>query len=320
MAQPSMGLDAPTGAVYTINYNKNTFCLTKTSKTMATKEPTQKAKFQLRALELSITTDVKDDYYLQPRLQKCLNLDDLAAEVSALSTRQEDPEDIARIGRQLMQRMMWFLSSGYSISLPVGYFRPTAQGVFIESELSEGIDRSRLTLGVAYSMSGEMRQALADAEVDVLVHKSAVGPQLYAVVSAHDAEHPEAATRGEGVPVSPGQTCIIKGKNIKVGGQGDDIGVTITRVDGSTGTTYFYPASKLYPNTATRVGFVLPHDVPESSVWSVKLCTLLGNSGQPLKTPRTTTMDNNFVVGEVSQTPPVSGGDDGEDDGDHQLG
>ncbi len=49
---------------------------------MSTKEPTQKAKFLLKALELSLTTDVKDDYYLQPKLQKCLSLDDLAAEVS----------------------------------------------------------------------------------------------------------------------------------------------------------------------------------------------------------------------------------------------
>ena len=288
---------------------------------MATKEPTQKAKFQLKALELSLTTDVKDDYYLQPKLQKCLNLDDLAAEVAALSTRQEDPEDIARIGRQLMQRMMWFLSAGYSVSLPVGYFRPTAQGVFMESELGEGIDRSRLTLGVAYSMSDEMRQALADAEVDVEVQKSAVGPQLYAVVSAQDAEHPEAVTKGEGVPVSAGQTCIIKGKNIKVGGQGEEIGVTITRVDGSTGTSYFFPLNKLYPNTNTRVGFVLPHDAPEGSVWSVTLCTQLAADGHYLlKTPRTTTMDTNFVVGEVSAPLPGGGGGDDEDDGDHQLG
>ena len=180
---------------------------------MAAKEPTQKAKLQLKALELALTTDVKDDYYLQPKLQKCLNMDDLAAEVAALSTRQEDPEDIARTGRDLMRRMMWYLSAGYSISTPLGYFRPTAQGVFMESELNEAIDRDRLTLGVKYSMSEDMRQALDDADIDVEIQKAASGPQLYAVVSAQDAEHPDAVTRGEGVPVSGGQVCIIKAKN-----------------------------------------------------------------------------------------------------------
>ena len=134
---------------------------------MATKEPTQKAKLTMRAIENTLSTDVDKDYYLRPKLQKCLNLDDLAEEVAALSTRQEDPEDIARIGRQLMQRMMWFLSAGYSISLPIGYFRPTSQGVFMADELNTAPDRSRMKLGVSYSMSEDMRNVLDEAEVDV---------------------------------------------------------------------------------------------------------------------------------------------------------
>ncbi|HIZ02545.1 MAG TPA: DUF4469 domain-containing protein [Candidatus Bacteroides merdipullorum] len=279
---------------------------------MATKEPTQKSKFSLKALELSLTTGVTDDYYLQPKLQKCLSLDDLAVEVAALSARQEDAEDIARTGRDLMKRMMWFLSSGYSISTPLGYFRPTAQGVFRESELNEAINRSRLKLGVRYSMSDEMRQALADAEIDVDVQKGVVGPQLYAVVSGHDADHPDAVTRGEGVPVSAGQICVIKGRNLKVGGNGEDIGVTITRVDGSEGTTYFFPVQRLYPNTLTRVGFVMPADAPDGSVWSVKLCTQLGNNGIPLKAARSVTMDTNFVIGEVEEPTPEDDDDSGQ--------
>lgn len=281
---------------------------------MAAKEPTQKAKLQLKALELALTTDVKDDYYLQPKLQKCLNMDDLAAEVAALSTRQEDPEEIARTGRDLMRRMMWYLSAGYSISTPMGYFRPTAQGVFMESELNESIDRDRLTLGVKYSMSEEMRQSLEDAEIDVEIQKAASGPQLFSVVSAQDAEHPEAVTKGEGVPVTGGQATIIKGKNIKVGGDGAEIGVTLTRVDGDTHTTYFFPPKQLYPNTNSRVGFVMPADAPEGSVWSVKLCTQIGSGRTPLKNPRTVEMANNFVVGEVAE--PLPGGGGGEEEGE----
>ena len=281
---------------------------------MAAKEPTQKAKLQLKALELALTTDVKDDYYLQPKLQKCLNMDDLAAEVAALSTRQEDPEDIARTGRDLMRRMMWYLSAGYSISTPLGYFRPTAQGVFRDSELNEAIDRDRLTLGVKYSMSEDMRQALDDADIDVEIQKAASGPQLYAVVSAQDAEHPDAVTRGEGVPVSGGQVCIIKAKNAKVGGEGEDIGVTITRVDGDTHTTYFFPPAQLYPNTLTRIGFVMPADAPKGSVWSVKLCTQIGSGSTLLKNPRTVEMASNFVVGEVTEPTPGESGGGGESD------
>ena len=276
------------------------------------KDPTQKAKLTLKALDLALTQDITNDCYLQPKLQKCLYMHDLAGEVAALSTRQEDVEEITRTGNQIMRRMIWYLSAGYSISTVLGYFRPTSQGVFLESELMSAPDRKRLKLGVAYSMSQEMRQALADAEIDVEIQKSVSGPQLFTVVSAQDAQNPEAAARGEGVPVSAGQACIIKGKHIKVGGADEQIGVTIRRTDGDSGETFFFPVSKLYPNTPTQVGFVLPATVADGSVWSVTLCTQLGSNGAALlKESRTATMLGNFVVGEVTETP---GGGTGEDD------
>ena len=127
------------------------------------------------------------------------------------------------------------------------------------------------------------------------------GPQLFAVVSAQDTQNPAAAARGEGTPIAGGQTCIAKGKKIKVGGEGDQIGVTITRQDGDTHTTHFFPPTQLYPNTLTQVGFVMPADAPDGSVWSITLCTQLSGSGatQLLKEPRTVTMADFFIVGET---------------------
>ena len=275
------------------------------------KDPTQKAKLTLKALDLALTRDITNDRYLQPKLQKCLKMRDLASEVAALSTRQEDVDEITRTGNLILERMMWYLSSGYSVSTLLGYFRPTSQGVFLESELMSVPDRKRLKLGVAYSMSQEMRQALADAEIDVDIQIAVSGPQLFMVVSAQDAQNSEAAARGEGVPVSAGQTCIIKGKHIKIGGEGDQIGITIRRTDGDSGETIFFPASKLYPNTPSQVGFVLPATAADGSVWSVTLCTQLGSNGAALlKEPRTVTMPGNFVVGDVADTPGGGGEDD----------
>ncbi|MEY8611075.1 DUF4469 domain-containing protein [Parabacteroides segnis] len=278
------------------------------------KDPTQKAKLTLKALDLAFTQDITNDRYLQPKLQKCLNMYDLAREVAALSTRQEDVNEIARTGNLIMERMMWYISSGYSISTLLGYFRPTSQGVFLESELTSAPDRKRLKLGVAYSMSQQMRQALTDAEIDVDIQMSVNGPQLFTVVSAQDAQNPAAAARGEGMPVSAGQTCIIKGKHIKVGGTGEQIGVTIKRTDGDSGETFFFHSSKLYPNTPTQVGFVLPSTAADGSVWSVTLCTQLGSNGAVLlKEPRTATMLGNFVVGDVTDAPGSGGGSGGGD-------
>ena len=108
-------------------------------------------------------------------------------------------------------------------------------------------------------------------------------------------------------------------KNLKVGGEGEDIGVTITRVDGSEGTSYFFPVNKLFPNTKTQVGFVLPADAPEGSVWSVKICTQLSSNGSNLlKSSRTVIMDTNFVVGEEATDVPSGGG--GDDSGQGTFG
>lgn len=280
------------------------------------KDPTQKAKLTLQALDLTLTKDVTNDYYLHPRVQKLLTLDDIAREVAALSTRQEDPEELARTTRAMLRRMTWYISSGYSVTTPLGTFRVTSGGVFLESELNDAPPRDRLKLGVAYTMSAEMRHALDEAEIDVEIQRTATGPQLFAVVSTHDAQHPDAATRGEGVPVTPGQTCIIRGRNLKVGGTADGVGVTITRTDSAAATppeTHFFAPAALYPNTPTQVGFVLPASAPEGSVWTVKLCTQLGSNRSLLKSPRTVEMPSFFVVGEVTPDVPPTGGGEAPD-------
>lgn len=280
-------------------------------------ESTQKAKLSLRAQELSLTKDIKDDYYLTVKLQKCLSLKEIAKEVAAMSTRQEEAEEVERITRRAMEVMTWFLSSGYSISTPMGYFRPTVSGVMMESELVGSPNRDRLTLGVGYTMSEAMRQALGNAELDVEIQKAVSGPQIFRVLSIQDAQNPDAMTRGEGAGIAAGEHCVIKGKKLKVGGTDSAVGITLTRQDGSTGQTFFFPPSKLYPNTATQVGFVMPASAPEGSVWSVKLCTQLGSSGDELKAPRTVTMADYFVVGQTeAPVTPGGGGSTGSDGSD----
>lgn len=272
----------------------------------------QRAKLVLKALLNLLTKDVKDDYYLTVKSQKSLTLSDLAQEVAA-SHGHQNAAEVEMLTRETLELAAWYLSSGYTVTTPLGYFRTTVSGTLLESELTSAPDRNRLKLGVSYAMSDTMRQALAQAELDVEIDKATVGPQLYTVVSAHDAQYPEATTRGESVPVSGGEQCILKGRNCKTGGpEGSNAGLTLTRVD-TTGTPpVFIPAAKLYPNTPTQVGFVMPASATKGSVWQVTLCTQLGNNGVMLKEPRTVVMDNTFVVGET--TIPDSGGGDGGDE------
>ena len=138
---------------------------------------------------------------------------------------------------------------------------------------------------------------------------------LIGITSGFNAKNPERAAKGEGVPITPGQPCVIRGKRIKVGGEGPTIGVTITRQDGDSGETHTFTATQLFPNTATRVGFVLPSTVEDGSIWSVKLCTQLGSNGsQLLKEPREAVLDDVFVVGEN-----ITGGGEEEEENPSEI-
>ena len=272
----------------------------------------QRAKLTLKALPHELT-EATNDYYLNVKTQKQLTLADLAREVAATHGHQNAAE-VEMLTREVLELANWYLSNGFTVTTPQGSFRTTVQGILLDTELNAAPNRDKLKLNVAYTMGDAMRQALDEAELDVEITKAATGPQLFSVADARQMEQmklPDADTRVP-IPVEPGQTCIIRGRNIKVGGTGDDIGVTLRRTDGSAGTTYFFPLSRLYPNTPTQVGFVLPAEVPEGSTWEVTLCTQISSNGSRLlKEPRTVTLDAPFVVGEASDVPGGSGEEEG---------
>lgn len=277
----------------------------------------QRAKLVLKARENLLTKDIKNDYYLTVKSQRTLTLADLAKEVAATHGHQNQSE-VEMLTRETLELAAWYLSNGFGITTPLGYYHTTVSGSLLDSELSAAPDRSKLKLGISYAMSDLMRQSLTEAELDLEIDKAKTGPQLFSVVSAQDAQHPDAATRGNSVPVAAGEACIIKGRNLKVGGPPKPTqGITLTRQDKQGVTSVFIPATRLFPNTPTQVGFVMPASAEEGSVWQVKLCTQIGaNSSQLLKEPRTVVMDNNFVVGQPAEETPGSGsgGDGGIED------
>ena len=129
---------------------------------MVTKDPTQKSKLLLQAIELSISSEESKELYVRPVLQKCLTMEEIAAEVAVLSSRNEDASEVTRTGNLIFERMMWYLSSGYSVSTKMGSFRLTIKGTLQESELSSAPNPEKLTFGIAYTMSKEMRDELSD--------------------------------------------------------------------------------------------------------------------------------------------------------------
>ena len=264
---------------------------------MAAVLPTKKARLRLKVNEVDLVSSGSSGFIVIPSSQKTLTMEHLAAEMTALSVRKEDAADVARIGNQLMEYMIWYLSAGYNISTKLGSFRLTAKGLLSEDELGSPPDRSRISLDVSFKMSKAMRKALDEVEWDVEIQRAENAPQLLAAMSPYDAEHPEAVRQGDSVPVLPGQACVLLGQQIKVKGDKEQVGVTLTRQD-NPAERIFFPPERLYLNSPRKVGFVLPPTVPEGSVWDVTLCTQLGShQTRLLKTPRSTTAEGLLAVG-----------------------
>ena len=276
----------------------------------------QRSKLNLLAQENLLTTDVTNDYYLSVVRQKTLTLKELSAEVAATHGHQNAGE-VEMLTREVLELAEWYLSNGFSVNTPLGYFQTNVQGSVTNAEL-DSLDTGRIKLSVGYTMSQEMTDTLAAAEINVEVDKAKVGPQISAVISSQDAKNPEAVTRGQSTPVKAGATTIIRGRNLKVGGpEGAQVGVTLTRTD-QEAEPIFIPAIDLYPNEPKEVGFIMPASAPDGSTWSVTITSQLNANGKYTKSLRTMTLENAFTIGQAA-TPP-SGGDDDDESGQGSFG
>ncbi len=252
------------------------------------KKSSPRARLTLEAIPSSLPGQ-EGKFYFNVRRQKTLTLDDLAAEAASFLGHRNAAE-VSAAGQTLMELAAWYLSCGFTLSTPLGNFRTTVQGTLEETALASAPDRSRLRLGVAYTMGKPMRKALDEAELGVEIERQATGPQPYGMADplergTHDGLPP-------GQTATPGQMCLIRGRNIKVGGGGEGVGLTLRRTDGDVEETMFFPPERLYPNTPSQVGFILPAGTPPGSTWQVSLCTGLGGHGNKLlKGTRTVVMD-----------------------------
>lgn len=95
----------------------------------------QRAKLVLKARENLLTKDIKNDYYLTVKSQRTLTLADLAKEVAATHGHQNQSE-VEMLTRETLELAAWYLSNGFGITTPLGYYHTTVSGSLLDSELS----------------------------------------------------------------------------------------------------------------------------------------------------------------------------------------
>ena len=122
------------------------------------------------------------------------------------------------------------------------------------------------------------------------VHVNVVGERPSA---AFIATGEDVATRAEGNVTQPGSIYTVTGKNIKVEGTDEAVGVYFVSSDGQETRV-----TQLAVNNPSQVVFVVPASL-ENGTYTLRIVTQYTGGGTLLKTPRT--MESTVYLGDVSQ-------------------
>lgn len=258
----------------------------------------------LMAYENNLTKDIPDDYTLRVKTQaKSLDVAAIAREVAQQQGKYQEDE-ITLILNKACEIIADAVASGYIVNLPIALIQPTASGVVMKSELSQAPDREKIKVNASFSAGKLLREAMAEARLELFTQPAPVGPMLNGAVSTRSVTNAEGvATRA---PLEAGDMCVLTGRNLKLVGDDASVGILLTSVD-SPSTTFFITPDRVSPNEPKRLQFVLPADMTEGA-WEVKVTTQYSQGKVTVATPRSYVMDAPLVIGE-------NGGDGGESGG-----
>lgn len=170
-----------------------------------------------KARENLLTKDVKNDYYLTVKSQRTLTLSDLAKEVAATHGH--------KTGKwKCLPVKLWNLPPGIS-PMASAYHHPAGllphhRERHIAEQRTQCCPRP-LEVETRYQLRHERHHASIPHRCRTRCgdRQSQGRSATLRCGQRADAQHPDAATRrSESMPVAAGETCVIKGRNLKVGG------------------------------------------------------------------------------------------------------
>lgn len=234
----------------------------------------------------TITKDIPDDYFLRVKTEKqTLTTKEISAEVAAKNGKYS-AEEVNLIMTDTMEVISEAVSSGYIVNTPLCYIQPCASGIVMQSELAQPVDRNRVRTYASFSQGPAMKQAMSQNQLEIFQQPALVGPMLNGV------SNPLMPTAGY---ILAGDLCVISGRNLKLVGDNEAVGITFTNVKDST--TVHIPASRVHPNEPTALQFVLPATVT-NGLWLVTVTTQYAGGGTLVHEPRTADFTAPVQVGE----------------------
>lgn len=264
----------------------------------------------LKAYPNELTPDVDNDYTVRVETQEMsLGLEHIATKVA--KNLNKSVNEVRSILEEACQETANYAASGFCISTPLFTLRPMASGVIMEEELSQPVDREKISVYGSLSQGALLKEAFAKAHLKLFLQPAVTGPYITGMVSAAPV-NPVTQTRA---PIKGGKMAVLNVKNGKIVGNDPSVGITLTSVSNPE-TSFFIGPDDISPNTPTKLQFILPAGVTDGE-WRVKITTQYSSSGQT-KAPRSFELARPVNIG--GTTAGGDGGGEEEEGGGGSMG
>lgn len=264
----------------------------------------------LKAYPNELTPDVDNDYTVRVETQEMsLGLEHIATKVA--KNLNKSVNEVRSILEEACQETANYAASGFCISTPLFTLRPMASGVIMEEELSQPVDREKISVYGSLSQGALLKEAFAKTHLKLFLQPAVTGPYITGMVSAAPV-NPVTQTRA---PIKGGKMAVLNVKNGKIVGDDPSVGITLTSVSNPE-TSFFIGPDDISPNTPTKLQFILPAGVTDGE-WRVKITTQYSSSGQT-KAPRSFELARPVNIG--STTAGGDGGGEEEGGGGGSMG
>ena len=218
----------------------------------------------------NFTNGKKVDQLLRLEPTGNLTLADVFDEMRKEDTglRTETIEHAVKLFNRVVARLVM---NGYSVNTELFRAVPQCRGVIENGQWNP----EKNSIRVSFIQDKEIREAIAETSVHILGEK---GDVMYITGGEDTATH---ATDGT---ATAGRTYILSGRMIKIAGDHESVGLTLT---GDDGAVTRIAADMVSINTPRRIVFLLPADLAEGS-YTLTITTQYSGKRVFLKTPRVT--------------------------------
>lgn len=216
----------------------------------------------------NVTPDQKEKKILVLENTGSLDLNDVLEEMRKQDTGLR-PETIAHVVDLFQRTVQDLVLSGHSVN--TGLFHAVVQ---FQGVVDKGTwDPQKNKAYVLFTQDKMLRDHLNDTPVKIMGEK---GSPAYIIATEDTATHATDRT------ATPGRTFRLKGKNIKVAGPDERVGIYLTDAEGNQCKL---PEELVVKNTPSEVIVLLPVNLTEGA-YELHIVTQFCRGGHTLKTPR----------------------------------